>query len=198
MGYSHGKRYTDKMIENEIIEVMRALNIKRMPSGNEIVAVTQSHSLPNKISRSGGYKYWAKRLGLDMKNSETNLGQKYEFIIKDILESKGYKVDKMTTGHPYDLLVNNNIKIDVKVSNYYHGDTYKYHTFGLGKKYHNCDIFICVGINEEENIEKILIIPSKFLMNIKQLSVGIKSEYDKYNEAWEYLDKYDRFYKELI
>ena len=193
-----GMKWDDNKVRQEILNVKNTLGIERMPSRQEIDLVTQNTALSNKIMKTKGMRGWAKELGLDLKNSETKLGQEYELIIKDMIEKRGYKVDKMTTRHPYDLLVNNSIKIDVKVSRYYHGETYKYHTFGLGKKYHNCDIFICVGIDKEENIEKILIIPSKFLMDIRQLSVGIKSEYDKYNEAWEYLDKYDRFYKELI
>ena len=142
MGYTHGTKWSNEKIESEIYKVINTLNIERMPTNTEISMVMKNQALNNKISKSGGYKYWANKLGLDTKYSETKLGQEWEIYIKNLLDSKGYYVEKMTTRHSYDLLINNNIKIDVKVSNYYHGKSFKYHTFNLEKKYHNCDIFI--------------------------------------------------------
>lgn len=198
MGYAHGTKWTDEKIENEIYNVINVLNIDRMPTKTEIGIVTKNHGLNNKISRSGGYKYWANKLGLDIKDSETRLGQEWEVYTKNIIESRGYYVEKMTTRHPYDLLINNNIKVDVKVSNYYHGKGFKYHTFNLENKYHNCDIFICIGLDELGQVVKCLVIPSKYLMNKKQLSIGIHSRYDKFNNAWSYIEKYSEFYSVMI
>ncbi|WP_392446148.1 hypothetical protein [Clostridioides difficile] len=197
MGYTHGIKWDDESIEKSILKVARSLQVHRMPSNEEIKSVMGNYSLSNKISRSGGFKYWASKLNLDMKNSETKLGTKWEFHIKSRLEEFEYKVEKMSTRHPYDLLVNGNIKIDIKVSNYYLGSSCKYHTFNLEKKYHNCDIFICVGLNETDIPVKILVIPSKYLMGIRQLSVGIKSKYDKFNYKYKYIKEYDNFYKKI-
>ena len=112
----------------------------------------------------------------------------------------GYKVDKMQPRHPYDLLVNGNIKIDVKVSNYFYGvdESYKSHSFNLGKKFHNCDIFILIGLNSNKEIVKFLVIPSKMLMGVKQVCIGEESKYDKYNDAFRYIEKYDYFYHDLF
>lgn len=175
-----------------------ALNIERMPTRTEIETVTNDSALTNKISKTGGTKYWANKLNLDLKDSETKLGQEWEMYAKSELENLGYEVEKMTTKHPYDLLVNNNIKVDVKVSRYYKGKGFKYHTFNMEKKYHNCDIFICIGLDEEDHVVKTLVIPSKYLMNKKQLSVGIESKYDKFNDRWDYIEKYSNFYSVTI
>lgn len=191
--------WSNKVIEDEIINVVKSLNINRMPTTKEIELVMGDSSLTNKISRTGGFKMWAEKLGLDLKSSETSFGNEYEFIVKEILEELGYEVEKMTTKHSYDLLVNDNIKIDVKTSRYYHSkeNDCKYHTFNLEKKYHNCDIFICIGLSESEEIEKLLIIPSKYLMNKKQLSVGVNSMYDRFDKDFEYINKYVDFYNSI-
>lgn len=198
MGYTHGTRWSDNAIKTETFRVMNALDIKRMPTHSEIKNVTGNNRLANKISRTGGYKYWASELNLEIKDSETKFGNEWEYKIKSELENKGFDVLKMSTKHPYDLLINKNLKIDVKVSRYYKKEKYKYHTFNLEKEYHNCDIFICVGLNDNDEIEKLLIIPSKHLMGIKQLSVGVISKYDKFDRAYKYLDIYNKFYNEVI
>ena len=197
MGHTHGIKWNDRLIEAEIKNVMTSLGIKRMPTRVEMDSITQNSALSNKVMKTGGIRHWADKLGLKLKGCETTLGNNYEFKVKEMLEYKGYKVEKMSTGHPYDLLVNDYIKIDVKVSHYYHGDGYKSHSFGLSKKDHNCDIFICVAVDDKENIIKNLIIPSKFLMGIKQLVIGVNSKYDKFNNKFEYIDKFDSFYASL-
>lgn len=191
-------KWSDNKIAEEIIKVKMALNIERMPTRTEIEVVTNDSALTNKISKTGGTKYWANKLNLDLKDSETKLGQEWEMYVKSELENLGYEVEKMTTKHPYDLLVNNNIKVDVKVSRYYKGKGFKYHTFNMEKKYHNCDVFICIGLDEGDYVVKTLVIPSKYLMNKKQLSVGIESKYDKFNDRWDYIEKYSNFYSATI
>ncbi len=196
MGYAHGTKWTDEKIENEIYNVINVLNIDRMPTKTEIGIVTKNHGLNNKISRSGGYKYWANKLGLDIKDSETRLGQEWEVYTKNIIESRGYYVEKMTTRHPYDLLINNNIKVDVKVSNYYHGKGFKYHTFNLENKYHNCDIFICIGLDElgqvVEYLSKKGLDPSDYLVERQGINDEFGYEYFQVFNLKE--NKLERYY----
>ncbi len=196
MGYTHGIRWTEEKGKTEIIKIMRALNLKRMPSKSEIEKVTKSASLTCYISKNGGFKYWAEKLDLDIKKSETTLGREYEQRITDLLKNKGYEVERMSIRHPYDLLVNQNIKVDVKISNLYRGPKGEFHTFNLEKHNHNCDLFICVCVTNDE-IVKILVVPSKFLMKISQLSVGNISIYDVFKDRFDYIEKYDVFYNQL-
>lgn len=100
----------------------------------------------------------------------------------------------MSVKHPYDLLVNSNIKIDVKTARLYtseHGNSY--YTFNLEKKNPTCDIYIFYCVE----IEKILIIPSKFLRQT-QLCISENSKYNRYTNRWDYLKIYDNFYKEVV
>lgn len=193
MGYTHGKEWSDDLVKIEILKVMRALNINRMPTRKEIELVTQNSSLTNRISRTKGYYGWAEELGLSLKPSETNFGKEHEYLVKELLEHKGYQVIKMAQNYPFDLLVNNNIKVDVKTSRLYKGTKGEFYTFNLEKKYASCDIYIAICINDENKIEKLLIIPSSKL-KISQLSIGKNSIYDIYKDAFEWLEKYDSFY----
>jgi hypothetical protein len=93
---------------------MKALNIERMPSSVEIKKVTKDSRLSNAIRRHGGYLFWAMKMGTSQSECTTRTGLDGELLIKDILENKSYVVEKMSVKHPYDLLVNGNIKIDIK------------------------------------------------------------------------------------
>ena len=125
-----------------------------------------------------------------------SLGKKYEEYVAGLLKRKGYEVEQMSMKHPYDLLVNMNIKVDVKISNLYRGAKGEFHTFNLEKHNHNCDLFICVCVTDKE-IVKILVVPSKFLMKVNQLSVGAVSVYDVFKDRFDYIEKYDVFYNQL-
>ena len=73
-------------------------------------------------------------MNLSIKESETQLGQDYEQIATSILKDKGFKIEKMSTGHPFDLLINNVVKVDVKVARPHmlRGKD-RVHTFGINK-----------------------------------------------------------------
>lgn len=194
MGYATGIKWSYETIKEEIVNVMNALNINRMPTSIEIKLVTKNSKLINAIRRYGGFLYWANQLNLEQSSGTTRLGVNGEVKIKEVLESKGYKVEKMSVKHPYDLLVNSNIKIDVKTAMLYtsqYGNSY--YTFNLEKKNPTCDIYIfyCIEVN------KILIIPSKLLKQT-QLSISENSKYNKYIDRWDYLELYDNFYKEVV
>ncbi|WP_024834135.1 hypothetical protein [Ruminiclostridium josui] len=120
MGYTHGIKWTDQEIENEIKNVINALCIERMPTRKETEIVTKSNSLNCAICRTYKYSGWAKRLGLSIGNdSDTWFGKMYEEKATNSLMLLGYKVERMPTKHPYDLLLNDAIKIDVKAAKPY-------------------------------------------------------------------------------
>lgn len=194
MGYVSGIRWSEQKIKEEIYKVMNVLDIKRMPSKSEIEKITGDSKLTNAIRRNGGFYNTANRLGLEIKESETKLGTKGEYYIKELLEKKGYKVEKMGVKHPYDLLINSNVKIDVKTAKIYRDPRgTEFYTFNLEKKNPTCDIYILLKLEEK----KIYIIPSKFVKQT-QISMGAKSKYDKYENQWDYIESYDSFYKSVI
>ncbi|RKI45785.1 hypothetical protein D7V67_15595 [Clostridium paraputrificum] len=194
MGYTHGIKWSHKDMVSEVYKVMDSLNIKRMPTKSECDLVTGDYGLSNVIRRRGGFNWLAHHLGLDQKDSETKFGLSGELKIKELLENKGYKVEKMSVKHPYDLLVNENIKIDVKTANKYTSPKgLSSYSFNLEKKNPTCDIY--VFICKDDN--KILVIPSKFLRQTQLCITDKKSKYDGFKDKWEYVEVYNKFYKWL-
>lgn len=197
MGYTHGTRWNDELMKEEIRKVMKSLCIDRMPSRNEVELVMGNSKLSNRISKTGGFYKWAKRLGLKIKDSETKRGKKYEGYAEGLIHQKGYKTEKMSVKHSYDLLVEDNIKIDVKVAKPYNDEKVgTFHTFNLEKKNPTCDIYICFLLNEDESLDRLIIIPSKYIKKT-QLSMGKESMYNIYCDRWDYIEKYKMFYENL-
>lgn len=195
MGYTKGIKWTNELIKSEILNVMNALNINRMPTSVEIKQVTNNSKLINAIRRNGGYLYWATALKLKQSECDTRTGLAGELKIKEILENKGYEVSKMSCKHPYDLLINGNVKIDVKLANVYNSpDGWSSYSFNLSKDNPTCDIYVLI-CNDNK---KTLVIPSKFL---KQTQVCITDKNSKYNlfiDRWDYVKQYDNFYKNIV
>lgn len=197
MGHAHGTKWTDEMVESQIQSVMKALNLTRMPSRSEIELVTKSSKLTNKISKTGGFYKWADILGLEIKDSDTLTGIRFENEISEFLNSKGYDVELTSVKHPYDILVNESVKIDTKYANLYESNIGNFYIFNLEKKSPTCDIYVCCCVDKSLN-KKMYIIPSKFL-NIKTLSIGeFKSKYNRFIDRWDYIAEYDKFYSSIV
>ena len=196
MGYTHGTVWNDITIEQDIHKVMNVLNIDRMPSKTEIEMVNESISLVSAIGHRGGLYVWANKLGLEIKNSETQTGKGYEEIAIKLLNDKGFDTKRMTTRYPFDILVNENISVDVKVGREYISRGSRVHTIGINKKYATCDIYLIFSLDENENIERTFIIPG---CDIKTTSMnfGKDSVYNIYLNRWDLFKKYNDFYNNL-
>lgn len=193
------KKWTDELIESELRKCIKTLQIDRMPTSIEIRALKRE-DLHNAISRSPlKYSGWSKKMNLGLKESETTKALRYELIAKREIESisNHLSVKKMTTKHPYDLLINDCVKVDVKVSAPHHHFGSRAHTFALNKKYATCDIYICIALDEEENIEKIFILPAAHVQ-IVTLNIGNESKYNKYINQWGFVDRFVNRYEEAI
>lgn len=198
MGYSYGRIWTDEKIKEEILRVMNSLNLNRMPSCSEIEMVTGNSKLSNAIRRSGGTYEIASKLKLDIKESDTKMGKNYESVVAGLLKDKGFEVEQMSVRHPYDLLVNKAIKVDVKVARkYYYENNQYFYTFNLEKKCATCDIYVCLALGVNDAITKCFVIPSSNA-RVSQLSVGEKSSYDIYLDRWDYFDKFTDFYNKSV
>ena len=199
MGHSHGKIWKEIEIAKGIKYVMDVAGIDTMPNQSITKNIMGDTSLNNAISRSGGFIFWANKLGIKNSGIETMFGVKFEKYCADfIIENFDLDVQKMNAHYPYDLLVSENIKIDVKAGRKYRGK-FSFYTFNLEKRFPTCDIFVAYCVSDNNEIIKTYVIPSKILYGITQLSVGInQSKYDKYLDAWEVIDKYNEFYKTLV
>lgn len=176
------------MIAQKIMESIRGLGIEYMPTRNQIHEFYGNDALTNKISKTLGYYGWAKKLGLPIKSSETTTGKRGEAFVAKILGEKGYTVERMLQNYPYDLFINDCVKVDVKYSNLYHGNSGNFYAFGLAKKYPTCDIYILVA-NDDSGKKSIYVLPSKDAVQ-KQISIGeYTSIYSKYKDRYDYISR---------
>ena len=194
MAHKFGDTWNYNNIKAELMNVINALNINRMPSSSEIKLVMKDYSLVNAIRRHGGSTWWSYHLDIPQRECETRTGYAGEIKIKALLESKGYEVKKMSVKHPYDLLVNDNIKIDVKSAHKYNSNKgWSSYSFNLEKSNPTCDIYVIWCMDDD----KVLVIPSKFLKQ-NQLCITDKgSKYDVYKNRWDYISQYNDFYDNL-
>lgn len=189
-------KWTDELIVKEIHKSINTLCITRMPTTSELLGIGRG-DLQNVISKNGGFRYWANKVGLKLKNSETTKGQKYERIATDILNKQKFNVEVMSNGHPYDLLIDGNVKVDVKVgaAHYHFGS--RAHTFRPSSKNSTCDIYVCFALDENEETENIFIIPSKFA-KVQTINVGTNSKYDRFIDRWDFVNEYTKFYDSVV
>jgi len=171
-----------------------------MPSRVELVEYYGDNKLTNAIKRyPGGYYAIASELGLEMKESDTNYGKLQERIAIETLTSMGYDVKHMVQNHPYDLLVNNCLKIDVKMSRLYNGNAGSFYSCNLEKPFCTCDIYIIYLLNDDFSTKDILIIPSKFIYSNTQIGIGEKtSKYYVYSNRWDFIQSYVEFFESII
>ena len=100
----------------------------------------------------------------------------------------------MSQNFPYDLLVNDCLKIDVKSSHLYMGKEGNFYTFRTGKKYATCDVYVLVALSDTDEIVKTFILPSVKVINNSQISLGEHhSKYDVYLDRWGILTDYSKF-----
>lgn len=191
--------WTDELIEEKILEVVEHHGYDRMPSKNEIEDYYGDSALTNKISKTGGFESWAKKLKLSQKPCESMLAIQYEKYTKKVLEEKGFNCELTSTKHPYDILVNDAVKIDVKVSNLVAIKGSKAYTFNLEKKQPTCDLYIAYCLGEDKEIVKTYVIPAPILSGKCQLAVGVnKSIYDVYLDNWNLVKLYDESVTKII
>ena len=193
------KKWNDETIENAIYDVMRTAKINTFPTHSLIKSITGDNALTNAISRHGGTRHWAKKLGIEVKSCESLLGYEYECECMSYLTSQfGYNCELTKARYPYDIIVNRNIKVDVKCSHLCKSKAGNFYTFNLGKPNPTCDIFVCYCLNNN-NIENIYIIPSCVVSGSTQLAIGyITSKYDRYIDNWTIFALYDDLYNQIL
>jgi hypothetical protein len=115
-----------------------------------------------------------------------------------MLISRGFEVDRMPQNFPYDILVDDSVKIDVKASHLYHGKQGNFFTFNLEKKYATCDIYVLLTLDDNNNIINTFIVPSKFVIKNTQISIGeYASKYHKYRDRWDYISNLSEYFASI-
>lgn len=159
--------------------------LSRMPSRSECEAYFRDCSLTNAISRrDGGWYQLAFELGLPLKASETLFGKTHEAKASEALMAAGHEVRKMSQNFPYDLLVDDCVKVDVKASRLYHGETGNFYSYNLEKPYATCDFYVLYA-QPDEGDERVIVVPSKNVIAHSQISIGERnSKYYRYENQW--------------
>lgn len=199
MGYTHGTAWTDEIIEEKIMECVNGLKLDHFPTHNEMVEYFGNKGLASKVGKYKGTGYWAEKLGLPLKLSETVFGNSYEeFAVSDIFENTGLTSVMTSSRHPYDIFVNNAVKIDVKASReFVTNSNSKAFTFNLEKREPTCDIYLLYCINDDKTIRKKLIIPACALLGQTQVGVGNNSKWDFFKDRWDVITEFNTFFDQF-
>lgn len=189
MGYSHGVKWDEDKIKSGIQEVMVTLGISHFPTMEDMDLVTGDFGLSNKIAKTGGVKEWSQRLDIPLRSGHTQTGWVGEEYAKNALETRGFSVEKMPTRHPFDLLIDDVARIDVKFSNgYLSKEGYYMYPFRLEKKMPSCDFYFLIANAEMD--KTIYIVPS-LLTHQVQICLGKKSmKYEKYIDRYDLIRSY--------
>lgn len=200
MGYAHGRKWKDGDVENAIMNIVNTLKLDHFPTKSEMIDFYGDMALSNKVSKSGGSRYYASLINLEIASNESDFGNFYEeFAIDDIFEKTGFASVHTDVKYPYDLLTNGNIKVDVKSSKKIKpkNSSFPYHSFNLEKREPTCDIFVFYCLDYECDIERTVIIPSCILAGKTQVGMGGLSKWDAYADRWDYFKMYGDFYNKV-
>lgn len=198
MNCTHAIKWDDENIKKAILQVKDACELDRMPSRKECVDYFGNNALAGAVSRRcGGWYALAKEMDLPIKKSETYFGKRQESEVCEMLIAKGFEVERMPQNFPYDILVDNCVKVDVKASHLFHGKQSNFYTFYLGKKHATCDVYVLLALDDDNNTTDCFIVPSCFVRN-SQISMGeCVSKYHKYKDRWEYIGILSKYFISL-
>lgn len=200
MGYARGILWDDATIEKHLLMIIHDRNMKTFPTHREMTEFFGTLGVSEAVSKHGGTKYWASRLGLPIKKCDSSFGDKYELIaIDDIKQTTGLDARQTIPRYPYDILIENNIKVDVKASRQRFTNMHCWqNNFELAKRDPTCDIFILYCLTCEGEPIKTLVVPSCVVTGQRSIGVGDNSKWNVYKDNWSLITKYEKFYKELM
>lgn len=185
-------KWTDEAIAEGIMAIAEQFDIKRMPTDSEVVDYTGNMGLSTAIQKYGGYVFWAEKLGLPRGKNETMVGIDAENKVADILKMLGYKAITTPTRFPYDILVDDCVKIDVKCANASYVRGTPIHAYRIAKTMPTCDIYVCCELDSE----RYYIIPAHKCTGQTTIEMGIDSKkYAIYLDQWEIIGDMCRLYK---
>jgi hypothetical protein len=200
MGYTHGTEWTESLIKEKIKEVVDQLGLDRMPTRSECNRYFHGTGLANAISRRcGGWYALAKELGLEIKKSETTFGKTYEIRAAEMLASNGFQVRRMPQNFPYDLLIGDCVKVDVKAAKLYHGSNGDFYSFNLDKPFATCDFYLLMTVSQDGSVSRTMVVPSSKVISNNQISIGEnKSKYHKFSERFDLIESAVNFWGNVL
>lgn len=172
--------WNNENIASAVMDIVNTRGLDHMPSVAEINEYYGDHKLTNAITKHGGQTKWANILGLEIKQSDTQFGQKYEKFMYEYLTEYGFECELTGVRCPYDILVDGCVKVDVKTSKITKIREYNAYSFRLAKAMHTCDVYVLLGLDGFGNIKK-YVIPAHEVNGQVQICISTtNSKYDKY------------------
>lgn len=201
-GYVKDARWHDENGWNEekitrvIKEKMDELHIHHFPSQVEL-RNNGSSNLASVINRTGGFLYWKDKMGLSESPCHSEVGWHGESIVAEKLTELGFKFQKESVTCRFDFTVGDFVRVDSKYAHIYHSKNGDFYSFNLKGNWRDCDIFIGVCEDEEQN-RKFYVIPHVVVFNQTQISLGIKNtKWSRFENRFDLIEKYDKFYKKI-
>ena len=106
------RRWTDELVLSEVKEI--GIAIGKFPSRQDLENMGRG-DLGNAIAKRGGFMHWAKISGFGRASSASDTGWQGEKEFADMCLARGLKIqNREGVKCPYDLVVNDRVRIDVK------------------------------------------------------------------------------------
>ena len=194
--------WNEEKICNSINEIITQCNLNHFPTHKEMDEYYGNCGLSCAVSKYGGSRYFEKLFGLEIsKCDNTVLGEKYESIcIEDIKANTGLDSILTQRRYPYDLLVDGNVKVDVKASVELK-DIPNCYSYNLEKLNQTCDLYVFYGISRlTHKVLQTVIIPS-CKIKTKQFCISNKDRYGylkTYKDRWDLIQRYNDFFRQAI
>lgn len=107
-------QWTDRILADQLQEICGGIG--RFPSAADLRGMGRG-DIASQLSRRGGFRAWAKRLGVPHASSDSDFGWEGEAHCADLLRSKGFRVEARTSIKcPYDLIIDGVVRVDVKTA----------------------------------------------------------------------------------
>ena len=139
--------WTDEKLHQELIQICAGTGV--FPSNQDLIKLGRQ-DLSNQIVRRGGFIAWSKRLGYRRKESDSDKGWDGELKCIKKLAELGFKAEKTDrVRSPYDILVNECLRIDVKTAKYAEYGACRGWFYRLGKNL-NADLIMLYQADTED------------------------------------------------
>lgn len=170
-----GIYWTDDKLKAEIL----AIAVEGyMPSTQDLTRLGRP-DIASRITKRGGYAYWATECGLSRRNSDSRTGFLAEEYVSAELRRRGFLVERQTARCRYDMIVNQRFTADVKAGSMWKDVGF---IFGIGHK--DVDFMLLVPLIANQTYGSVYVVPGT---ECRQQTVTLTSSH-RFNA---YKDRFD-------
>ncbi len=186
--------WTEIRILTELNPFIQKYN--RMPTAQELNGNGRGN-LTNAINRGGGFQKFADMFDVPKKRTSTSKGERVEKAVAKQLSQKGFTVELTSSKCPYDILVNNSLRVDVKMAT--NDDKEKLFVYSLRDKglSPTCDVYaLCRCGRSKDIIYDIYFVPALVLLQ-QTVSISGSPKWTPWRENYEVLRNLEAFLPQI-